>query len=495
MNAVPDSHEQIHPDRLAIEKVPAVRVRAVTAHIRPRWALSPRLVEHLSSMGKPRTVQAGTVFGQEGDPPDHIHLILSGGVRGFVGDDNGRRLVLGELAAGEYCGEMLFDGFARCISTVTLATSSLVAVPRHAFMHAMATDLELQLHVMRKLAMRVITSTELVRRLALTDVRDRVQQFLLEAASAEGNPRAPVNVSQQAIGDRVGATRSMVNRVLKAMTADGDLEHTPGGIALKRLPAPIARPPAGDLHREQSARFAGERSERLGAPSINGNMLPARVRNALLALPAELLQELRAMGRLMHYAPGDSVCEEGTPAEFFGVLIRGRLNMTLSSSNGRSFALGTVLPGEYFGELVLIEDASRMASATAAESCEVLQLDRTAFMRIVQQRADFARHLTVRLSMRLRQLTHMAKQLALLDVQSRILSLLRDLSDMRADGSRYIAQVPSQHQIGECVGASRSMVNRVMRELSARGLILTQDAGIVLLCPRAETPQNRLSLT
>ena len=88
--------------------------------------------------------------------------------------------------------------------------------------------------------MRVITSTELVRRLALTDVRDRVQQFLLESASAEGNPRAPVNVSQQAIGDRVGATRSMVNRVLKAMTADGDLEHTPGGIALKRLPAPIS---------------------------------------------------------------------------------------------------------------------------------------------------------------------------------------------------------------------------------------------------------------
>ena len=58
----------------------------------------------------------------------------------------------------------------------------------------------------------------------------------------------------------------------------------------------------------------------------------------------------------------------------------------------------------------------------------------------------------------------LAKQLALLDVQSRMLALLRSLGEPRSDGSCYIAQLPSQQQIGERVGASRSMINRVMRE-------------------------------
>lgn len=460
----------------------APRMPAVTAHIRPRWALSSRLVEHLGPLGTPRTVAAGTVFAHEGDPPDHIHLILSGRVRGFVCDDD-RRLVLGEIGAGEYCGEMLVDGFPRCISTATLEPSRLLAIPRAAFMQAMDSDRALRLHVMQKLAMRVITSTELVRRLALTDVRDRVQQFLFEAASALGGPDAPVSISQQAIGDRVGATRSMVNRVLKRMTDDGDLEHTPLGFVLRRPPPPTTRPSAQVHDTDAPRSAAGERTERHGAAPANAASLPTRMRNALLALPTNLIEDVCAHGRAARYAPGDPVCLEGQAADTFCILTRGRLDLTLSSSNGRHFAMGEVLPGEYFGELVMIAGSSRMATVTAVEASEIVHLDRAAFMAVIEHHDELTRHLAVRLAMRLRQLTQLAKQLALLDVQSRMLALLRSLGEPRSDGSCYIAQLPSQQQIGERVGASRSMINRVMREFSACGRIQYRDAGIVLRGP------------
>ena len=139
--------------------------------------------------------------------------------------------------------------------------------------------------------------------------------------------------------------------------------------------------------------------------------------------------------------------------------------------------------GEYFGELVMIAGSSRMATVTAVEASEIVHLDRAAFMAVIEHHDELTRHLAVRLAMRLRQLTQLAKQLALLDVQSRMLALLRSLGEPRSDGTCYIAQLPSQQQIGERVGASRSMINRVMRDFSACGRIQYRDAGIVLRGP------------
>jgi len=477
MNSAHPHLPHLDPDRITTPGADGPRIHVVTAHVRPRWALPPRLIDQLSRLGKQRTVPAGTVFAHEGDRPDHIHLVLSGRVRGFVCDDDDRRLVLGELGPGEYCGEMLIDGFDRCVSTATVEPSRLVPVPRAAFMQTMSTDNELRLHVLRKLALRVATSTELVRRLALADVRDRVQHFLLEMATARGEPSAAVNISQQAIGDRVGATRSMVNRVIKSMALEGDVELTPDGIVLKRIPRPIALPP---MRSGRSAFPLCDSGERTGLPAVTAALLPPQTRDVLLALPADLVAEARAGGRVIRYAPGEYVSYESTPAETLCVVTRGRLGISLTSTNGRSFMLGDLGPGEYFGEMALIEGGSRMATGCAYEHSEVVHLARPALLALLEQRGDFAKHLAVRMSLRLRQLTQMAKQLALLDVQSRTLALLRTLGEAHADGSHTLAQPPSQLQIGERVGASRSMINRVMRDLTDRGVIAQRGGALVI---------------
>jgi len=495
MNAAATPHDEPDPERNNHPGSPAPHAPAVTAHIRPRWALPARLIDELTAAGKVRTVPAGADFAREGDPPDQVFVILSGRVRGYVSDDEDRRLVMGELAVGEYCGEMLIDGLDRCITTAAVEPSRLVAVRRAVFMQIMSTDHELLLHVMRKLAMRLATATELVRRLALADVRERVQHFLLEAATALGSPATPVNISQQAIGDRVGATRSMVNRVLKRMTTEGDVANTPEGLVLKRMPAPIALPPLALPSRSVGAADGGEgsegaagregagpaeRAERPGAPSSPTPLPPRHTRDTRLVLPTDLVEEVRARGRVKHYAPGEFVLLEGAPADTFVLLTRGRLNVTLSSTNGRSFTLGDVRPGEYLGEMTVLDRGKRTASACAVEACEVVHLPRPAFMDLVEHRIDFAKHMAVRLSMRVRQLTNLAKQLALLDVQSRTLALLEYLGEQHGDGSRHIAHPPSQQEIGDRVGASRSMINRVMRELADQGVIVQRGGGLVI---------------
>ena len=50
------------------------------------------------------------VFGSEGDVTDTLYVILSGRVKVFVTDEQGKEIVLGTIPAGDYFGELVLDG-------------------------------------------------------------------------------------------------------------------------------------------------------------------------------------------------------------------------------------------------------------------------------------------------------------------------------------------------------------------------------------------------
>jgi CRP/FNR family cyclic AMP-dependent transcriptional regulator len=66
------------------------------------------------------------------------------------------------------------------------------------------------------------------------DVYGRVARLLLNAAGTDGEKRAIQGVSQQAIAERVGASRSMINRILNDLAAGDYIELRRGEIRLKR---------------------------------------------------------------------------------------------------------------------------------------------------------------------------------------------------------------------------------------------------------------------
>ena len=71
-------------------------------------------------------------------------------------------------------------------------------------------------------------------------------------------------------------------------------------------------------------------------------------------------------------------------------------------------AHGTVVesvgPGGLFGEMSLIDGSPRSATATAAENCELIPVDRATFLQFVRQSPDFALHVMQLLVSRLRQM-------------------------------------------------------------------------------------------
>ncbi|MBK7857069.1 MAG: cyclic nucleotide-binding domain-containing protein [Archangiaceae bacterium] len=72
------------------------------------------------------------------------------------------------------------------------------------------------------------------------------------------------------------------------------------------------------------------------------------------------------------FAKGDTLCREGEEGKEFYVLLKGTVTVTGDDLLGRSFALATLEPGEFFGELAALSGQRRQATVTAAEDVEVL---------------------------------------------------------------------------------------------------------------------------
>ena len=188
--------------------------------------LSGQLLSQLSARGNPRTFARGELLMEEGEASDSLFILLAGELKVFTRSENGRELVYNVLRPGEFFGELTLDGGVRSASVKAVTTSTCVVVGREEFRGFMATYPEFAESLVLKLISRVRHVTEQLRSVATKDVYERVTTLLNEVAIDEGGMRVvDKSVTQQEMADRIGATREMVNHILRELTRGGFLER------------------------------------------------------------------------------------------------------------------------------------------------------------------------------------------------------------------------------------------------------------------------------
>jgi CRP/FNR family cyclic AMP-dependent transcriptional regulator len=150
-----------------------------------------------------------------------------------------------------------------------------------------------------------------------------------------------------------------------------------------------------------------------------------------------------------------------------------------SDEEGREVILSILGPGDFFGEMGLIDGSPRSADVVAAESCEMLVISKADFRRCLQENFEVAFNIMKRLVERLREADRKIESLALMDVYGRVAKLLLEVSEVQA-GRRVIPRRLTKQDIAKMIGASREMVSRVMKDLEASGYIHVDDGLIVL---------------
>ena len=179
------------------------------------------------------------------------------------------------------------------------------------------------------------------------------------------------------------------------------------------------------------------------------------------------------------YPRNSTVVAAGDPSDALYIVISGRLKVTISDKEGREAILAILNQGDFFGEMGLIDQAPRSATVVTIESCELLTITRTDFMKCLQKNFDLAMNVIRGLVERLRQADNKIGSLALMDVCGRVARLLMEMAET-VDGQKVVTKKLPKQQIAKMIGASREMVSRVMKEMETSGHIEVRAHRILL---------------
>jgi len=81
---------------------------------------------------------------------------------------------------------------------------------------------------------------------------------------------------------------------------------------------------------------------------------------------------------------------ENMKAESMYIVVSGAINLTKMLSEGETKTLTTMGPGDYFGEMALIEDGPRPVSALISEDAKLLVIKRSGFDQLMEQSPKLA---------------------------------------------------------------------------------------------------------
>jgi len=183
---------------------------------------------------------------------------------------------------------------------------------------------------------------------------------------------------------------------------------------------------------------------------------------------------------------GETIVEQGKKANALFIILTGRARVVTSDSRGREVILASMQPGDYIGEMSLIDDEPHSATVRAEVQTDVLMLGRAEFARCLPENSSMAYAVLRGLVQRLRHADRKIESLALMDVYGRVARALLEFAKPELDGTLVIRDKVSRQDIAKMVGASREMVSRVMKDLEERGFAEIQDNGSMVIRERIE---------
>jgi CRP/FNR family transcriptional regulator, cyclic AMP receptor protein len=126
----------------------------------------------------------------------------------------------------------------------------------------------------------------------------------------------------------------------------------------------------------ETDRSLVERARRLLGESWLFRGLRPDERNALFA---------RVRIRLRNFAAGETIFLKGSPGDHMMAVLSGSVRISVAAAGGRALVLATLIPGELFGEIALLDGKERTAGATAATECSLAILDRTEVLSFLER--------------------------------------------------------------------------------------------------------------
>jgi CRP-like cAMP-binding protein len=203
----------------------------------------------------------------------------------------------------------------------------------------------------------------------------------------------------------------------------------------------------------------------------------------LNGLSTEDLLRVAKMCQLVKFRRAERIFMASQPGACLYVVMAGRVKIFGSSSQGRSKTFAYLEPGDIFGEMSLIDEEVRSASASALEDSVLIMLKSEDYRKLMLSRPTIALSVLKTLSTRLRKANKEIEALSFNNVLGRIAQILLDLGERygkKTDEGLRIDMPLSHKELAEMAGTAREVISRVVSRFKRMGCVGIFDNKIII---------------
>ena len=186
------------------------------------------------------------------------------------------------------------------------------------------------------------------------------------------------------------------------------------------------------------------------------------------------LADLLAIGTLQTIKAHDEILRQGDEGTALILVLDGVVRVSMVTPNGREIILDYAEAGAVLGEIAVLDDQPRTASASAMWAGRVLRISRAHFFSFIERHPKVAIRLLREMARRLRESDMTIESDRAFTTGPRLARYLKRLTDQKGHGTRLTRDL-SQSELGSFVGISRENINRQLAAWASEGVIeLTQ---------------------
>lgn len=191
-------------------------------------------------------------------------------------------------------------------------------------------------------------------------------------------------------------------------------------------------------------------------------------------MPKPMLSKLSSLLRTVTYKAHTDIFHAGDQGATMYIVLTGAVKIFVPAIDGREVVLAVHRSGDLLGEMSLLDDEPRSASATTIEETEMVSLRRADFLRVLNEHPEAQRAIIEVLVERLRATNQSIQDAYLLDVPGRLarrLLLIANEHGIRTEHGTELGLRVSQQELANMIGASRVAVNKQLQAWRQQNIV------------------------
>jgi len=223
------------------------------------------------------------------------------------------------------------------------------------------------------------------------------------------------------------------------------------------------------------------------AAGVEGKETNLQIHLRKIPLLAELSDEdmarVKADLRIRHYNKRDLVLQKGVPGDSLLFLLTGSLQVVDFTEDGRAIGLRMLAPGDFFGEIAVINGSLRSASVVALTQVLVGLLPRATALQLFAHSPSVANQMLRFLAAKVQHDSEFRALLSIHNTSRRIYTYLELLKEKKEGDVHVVENLPTHQDIANMINTSRETVTRTLLTLAQQGIIQKGTHRLIIIKP------------